>query len=137
MKRDWIRIKNLLIAIEGEENTLSKYLEWWTDAEYKAQAAVAEYETITYFKLKAKERMLPVIKHHLELMRDGGLIDGICDFDDLDKSTVRLTMKGYDLLGLMRYCWKDIKEILEASQYPITLDAIMAVGNKLLLDRLK
>ena len=102
MKRDWVRIKNLLVAIEGEENTLSKYLEWWTDEEYKARASIAEYETIKHFKLKAKERMLPVIKHHLELMRDDGLIDGECDFDDLEKSTVRLTSKGYKLLDCIR-----------------------------------
>lgn len=107
------------MSIEGE--TLAQDLEWWERPDLKEESVMWTQMEIDRKKAAAKRELLPVLTLHIDLLRQGGFIQGEFDPDHLERSTLRLTMQGYDLLELLRSpLWLKIKARLEECELPLT-----------------
>lgn len=116
MKRDWTIIRTLLQEIEAE--TLGQFSEWWGEDP-------AKYEGIDTIALEHKREQIDqaqgtIYRNHLELMLAGGLITE-------QKKEYMLTMRGYDLLEIMRHkeLWNKLQKTV-----PLTTEIILQAALK-------
>lgn len=124
MKRDWDLLRKQLIDIEEDRDVLADLPQEpkWT---HESDAEFREY-------LVVESKLLG----HLELLINGGYIEGITLMRDADGRLYygvhnpRLTMAGHDLLDAMRSkpVWEKIKSTAQSKGIELTFDTIKALA---------
>lgn len=149
MKRDWGKIKEILIVIEGdpslEKSEVSNYLSpkryyyWLSDTkEPNTFDMIPEIKQQEYMH-NVRLKFYPCFNMHLQLMKDEGLVIGNYDIENPENTNLRLTLKGCDLLELMKCSdlWSKIETAIKDKKLPMTYMTIMELGKKFTLSEIE
>ena len=149
MKRDWNLIRELMLVIEqdpqvinsfdGSYLRLETYCEWTGQKPSFVELHGKPNYVIEEIKKQLHNERGHIIKHHLDLMREEGLIKGDLNFGMPFQSNASFTLKGYDLLAFMKDqdIWLKIKTAMDTNNIPITYITIMELGKKITLAKIE
>ena len=149
MKIYWGKIKEILIVIEGYHslekievlNYLSpkRYYYWLSNTEEpNAFDMISEINQQEYMR-KVRSKFYPCFNMHLQIMKDEGLVVGEYDVENPKNTDLRLTLKGCDLLELMKCSalWSKIETAIKDKKLPMTYMTIIELGKKFTLSEIE
>jgi hypothetical protein len=117
MERDWDLIREILIRLEEKSDV-------------KGGLQLKDWP----------EGIRPKVSYHVELMIDGGLVEGFVsktlDLGPDDFAIFRLTWNGHDFLNSIKNntVWEKVKKVLVSKGISATIEIAKAIASKIILN---
>lgn len=134
MKLDWNLMRTILAHVEAE--TIEEFVE---DAE-----SLAKWKEGQLLSKRQSEQVDPAVRvvfKHIELLQNGGFLDGIHVTESLDgffqvsfSANPSLTLSGYSLLESLRADGfiDKLKEFAKEKSVPLTVETVKVLGGALI-----